>query len=124
MIIDKLILKIYHNPKKLKNPSPQWARSGVLGTFADDHYLKQWVRAFDIGNDKIINSPVTNGRNHGRLLPHQNYRSLDIQRSFKIGSGDHIHIDARRLRMAAHRPIPALPRIMRAEYLISPTVKY
>ncbi|WP_051416652.1 formylglycine-generating enzyme family protein [Asinibacterium sp. OR53] len=40
--------------------NPQWSRSRVSRIFADDHYLKQWAGDFDIGNDKIINSPVTN----------------------------------------------------------------
>ena len=40
--------------------NPKWARSKVSPLFADAGYLKQWAGDFEIGNDKITNSPVTN----------------------------------------------------------------
>lgn len=40
--------------------NPDWARSKVSGLFADPGYLKQWSADFEIGNNKIGNSPVTN----------------------------------------------------------------
>lgn len=40
--------------------NPRWARSRVSGIFADDHYLKQWAGDYNIGNDRLRNSPVTN----------------------------------------------------------------
>lgn len=40
--------------------NPQWARSKVSRLFADVSYLKQWAGDFEIGNDKIKCSPVTN----------------------------------------------------------------
>jgi len=40
--------------------NPQWERSGVSRTFADSNYLRQWAGPLDIGDDRIINSPVTN----------------------------------------------------------------
>lgn len=40
--------------------NPQWERSRVPRTFADSNYLKQWAGALEIGNDRIMNSPVTN----------------------------------------------------------------
>lgn len=40
--------------------NPQWARSKVSRLFADENYLKQWAGDFNIGNDRILNSPVTN----------------------------------------------------------------
>lgn len=40
--------------------NPQWARSRVPHLLADDGYLQQWESDFKIGNDKILNSPVTN----------------------------------------------------------------
>lgn len=40
--------------------NPGWARSKVSHLFADIGYLKQWAGDFEIGNEKIRNSPVTN----------------------------------------------------------------
>lgn len=40
--------------------NPRWARSKVSRLFADVGYLKQWTSDFEIGDDKIRNSPVTN----------------------------------------------------------------
>ncbi|MBS1502342.1 MAG: formylglycine-generating enzyme family protein [Bacteroidetes bacterium] len=40
--------------------NPVWARSRVSRLFADAGYLKQWAGDFEIGDDKIKNSPVTN----------------------------------------------------------------
>lgn len=40
--------------------NPGWTRSKVSRLFADAGYLKQWAGDFEIGNDKIRNSPVNN----------------------------------------------------------------
>jgi len=40
--------------------NPKWARSKISRLFADPGYLKQWADDFEIGNDKIKSSPVTN----------------------------------------------------------------
>lgn len=40
--------------------NPQWQRSRVPDIFADSHYLKQWAADLEIGDGRIINSPVTN----------------------------------------------------------------
>lgn len=40
--------------------NPQWARSKVSRLFADGNYLAQWKSDFQVGNEKILNSPVTN----------------------------------------------------------------
>lgn len=40
--------------------NPGWARSKVSRLFADAGYLKQWASDFEIGDEKIRNSPVTN----------------------------------------------------------------
>lgn len=40
--------------------NPQWSRSKVSKLFADGNYLKQWAGDFNIGNDRILQSPVTN----------------------------------------------------------------
>jgi formylglycine-generating enzyme len=40
--------------------NPGWARTKVSRLFADIGYLSQWAGDFEIGNDKIKNSPVTN----------------------------------------------------------------
>ncbi len=40
--------------------NPKWGRSKISPLFADAGYLKQWTGDFEIGDDKIINSPVTN----------------------------------------------------------------
>lgn len=40
--------------------NPKWTRSKVSRLFADAGYLRQWAGDFEIGNDKIRNSPVTN----------------------------------------------------------------
>lgn len=40
--------------------NPKWAKSRVSRLLADDNYLQQWEGDFRIGNDKILNSPVTN----------------------------------------------------------------
>ena len=40
--------------------NPKWARSKISPLFADAGYLKQWTGDFETGDDKIINSPVTN----------------------------------------------------------------
>jgi formylglycine-generating enzyme required for sulfatase activity len=40
--------------------NPQWKRSRIPGVFADSNYLKQWAGDLRIGDDRIINSPVTN----------------------------------------------------------------
>jgi formylglycine-generating enzyme required for sulfatase activity len=39
--------------------NPQWKRSRVPGVFADSNYLKQWAGDLEIGDERIINSPVT-----------------------------------------------------------------
>ena len=39
---------------------PRWKRSSVPALFADSNYLKHWADDLDIGDDRIINSPVTN----------------------------------------------------------------
>lgn len=40
--------------------NPQWSRAKVSRLFADGNYLKQWAGDFNVGNDRILNSPVTN----------------------------------------------------------------
>lgn len=40
--------------------NPAWARTKVSRLFADIGYLRQWAGDFEIGNNKIRNSPVTN----------------------------------------------------------------
>lgn len=40
--------------------NPKWARSKVSRLFADLSYLNQWTGDFEIGDDKIKHSPVTN----------------------------------------------------------------
>lgn len=40
--------------------NPQWARSKVSRLFADENYLNHWAGDFNVGNDQILNSPVTN----------------------------------------------------------------
>jgi len=40
--------------------NPVWARSRAPRLFADAGYLKQWAGDFEIGDDKIKNSPVIN----------------------------------------------------------------
>ena len=40
--------------------NPKWARSKVSKLFADAGYLKHWKGNYNIGNQKINNSPVTN----------------------------------------------------------------
>ena len=37
----------------------QWTRSRVSRLFADKDYLQQWTGDFEIGNDKLLRSPVT-----------------------------------------------------------------
>jgi formylglycine-generating enzyme len=60
--------------------NPRWARSKISRLFADISYLNQWAGDFEIGNDKIKNSPVTNvswfaadayARWQGKRLPTQ-----------------------------------------------------
>lgn len=60
--------------------NPKWAKSKVSRLFADISYLDQWTGDFEIGNDKIKNSPVTNiswfaanayARWQGKRLPTQ-----------------------------------------------------
>ena len=40
--------------------NPKWARSKVSRLFADESYLKQWAGDLEIGDSRILNSPVTN----------------------------------------------------------------
>lgn len=40
--------------------NPQWSKSKVSRLFADGNYLAQWKSDFNVGNEKIMNSPVTN----------------------------------------------------------------
>ena len=40
--------------------NPAWARSRLPRIFADSNYLKQWAADFEIGDNRILNSPVTN----------------------------------------------------------------
>lgn len=40
--------------------NPRWAKSKVPSLLADGYYLQQWEGDFKIGNNKILNSPVTN----------------------------------------------------------------
>lgn len=60
--------------------NPGWSRSKVSRLFADVGYLKQWSSDFEIGEDKIRKSPVTNvswfaadayARWRGKRLPTQ-----------------------------------------------------
>lgn len=40
--------------------NPKWAKSKASSLFIDVRYMNDWENDFDIGNDKILNSPVTN----------------------------------------------------------------
>lgn len=40
--------------------NPTWSRSKISQLFADTNYLKHWKGNFEIGNSKILNSPVVN----------------------------------------------------------------
>jgi formylglycine-generating enzyme required for sulfatase activity len=40
--------------------NPEWARSKVSRLFADQNYLRQWAADYEIGDQRIRNSPVTN----------------------------------------------------------------
>lgn len=40
--------------------NPKWSKSKVSRLFADAGYLKHWKNDFNIGNDQMRNSPVTN----------------------------------------------------------------
>lgn len=40
--------------------NPEWSRSRVPKLFADTGYLKHWKSDFEIGNERIGDSPVTN----------------------------------------------------------------
>lgn len=40
--------------------NPEWSRSQVSRLFADRNYLKHWSDDFTIGDNRLLNSPVTN----------------------------------------------------------------
>lgn len=40
--------------------NPAWAKSKVSRLFADGNYLRQWSGDFEIGDNRIVKSPVTN----------------------------------------------------------------
>ena len=40
--------------------NPKWAKSNISSLLADQNYLSQWTGDYTIGNEAVINSPVTN----------------------------------------------------------------
>jgi formylglycine-generating enzyme required for sulfatase activity len=40
--------------------NPSWARSKVSPLFADHHYLSHWAGDFQVGDKRLLQSPVTN----------------------------------------------------------------